>query len=245
MANPSVPKAVFSASPEVPLAGILAFLDLRSVRSFAACGTITSWKALFPHFSSTLQEVLGSCKMRFQASCACPEPRRGWTEHRPRCSFPLCDADTGLWVPSLDEMDALRRDAETTDRGNGHEFECCSSIWGSETIRSRLAECRQGMTAAYVACCLDCGMALKEMARIRGRREYVLLASRARVEPGALGEMRDRMGIGRGVPVPRKHLLLSEVSDSLTRPQHGTPGGRGTSRRTRSAPPSPPEWVER
>ena len=132
-------------------------------------------------------------RLKFQARLACPEPERGWTESQPLCSSPLCNAKTGLWLPSPEEVGY--------DSTRGYtEFSCGTSHWGSKTIRSMIA--RHG---PFVACCRDCGMLLKQMIRIRETRESVLLASRRRVAPDMAGRV--------GLP-PSEYRLLSEMSAS-------------------------------
>ena len=62
--------------------------------------------------------------------------------------------------------------------GNFKEFPSCSSVWGSSTIRAQLA-----IRESFVACCLDCGRAIRQIIKIRGttHHEGVLVASRHRV----------------------------------------------------------------
>ena len=85
---------------------------------------------------------------------------------------------------------------------DGHvEFSCGTSVYGSVSIRSMVAN----GNGPFVACCRDCGMLLKQMIRIREtKHESVLLASRRRVaahpRAGRLGEP------------PSEYQLLSEMS---------------------------------
>ena len=140
-----------------------------------------------------MERLIEAQRFKLKARVVCPEPEREWTESQPLCSSPFCNAKTGLWLPSNEEV------GEDTD---GHvEFSCGSSIWGSVSIRSRIP--RHG---PFVACCRDCGMLLKQMIRIREtQHESVLLASRRRVAPHMAG----RVG-----PPPSECLLLSEMSAS-------------------------------
>ena len=155
----------------LPPAWMLGYLELRKVRFLLACGRTTAWGSTWiSTLPITMQKLIEAQRLKFQALLACPEPERGWTESQPLCSSPLCNAKTGLWLPSYDEVRS-----DTT----GHaEFSCDSSVvWGSVSIRSMIA--RYG---PFVACCRDCGMLLKQMIRIREtKHEGVLLASRRRV----------------------------------------------------------------
>ena len=177
---------------KLPEAWMLEYLELRTVRSLLACGRTTAWGSTW---SSTLPRIMHRLieaqRFKFQARLACPEPERGWTESQPLCSSPLCNAKTGLWLPSPEEV------GYDSTRGNT-EFSCGTSHWGSKTIRSMIA--RNG---PFVACCRDCGMLLKQMIRIRETRESVPIASRRRVAPDMAGRV--------GLP-PSEYRLLSEMS---------------------------------
>ena len=85
---------------------------------------------------------------------------------------------------------------------DGHvEFSCGTSVYGSVSIRSMVAN----GNGPFVACCRDCGMLLKQMIRIREtKHESVLLASRRRV---AARPMAGRLG-----EPPSENRLLSEMS---------------------------------
>ena len=178
----------------LPPAWMLGYLELRKVRFLLACGRTTAWGSTW---SSTLQRtihrLIEAQRLTFQARLVCPEPERGWTESQPLCSSPLCNAKTGLWLPSKEEVGY-----DT----NGHvEFSCAASIWGSKTIRSMISRHKP-----FVACCRDCGMLLKQMIRIRETKdEGVLLASRRRVVSPIVGRV--------GEP-PSEYRLLSEMSAS-------------------------------
>ena len=116
-----------------------------------------------------MRRLIEALRLKFQARLACPEPKRGWTEGQPLCSSPLCNAKTGLRLPS---------DEEVEDADGNVEFSC-----GMSSIRSTVA--RNG---PFVACCRDCGMLLKQMIRIRETDESVLLASRRCVAPPMAGK---------------------------------------------------------
>ena len=159
-----------------------------------ACGRTTAWGSTWSStLSKTLQRLIEAQRLKLKALLVCPEPKRGWTESQPLCSSPFCNAKTGLWLPSQEEV------GYDTD---GHvEFSCGSSVWGSFSMRSQIA--RHG---PFVACCRDCGMLLKQMIRIcETQHESVLLASRRRVAPHMAG----RVG-----PPPSEYLLLSEMCAS-------------------------------
>ena len=175
----------------LPPAWMLGHLEWRTVRSLLACGRTTAWGSTWiSTLPRTMHKLIG---LKFQARLACPEPERGWTESQPLCSSPLCNAKTGLWLPSREEAGYGTR--------RHPEFSCGESIWGSVTIRSQIA--RHG---PFVACCRDCGMLLKQMIRIREtQHESVLLASRCRVAP--------RMAGRAGLP-PSEYRLLNEMSAS-------------------------------
>ena len=134
----------------LPPAWMLGHLELRKVRSLLACGRTTAWGSTWSStLPRTMHRLIEAQRLKFQARLACPEPERGWTESQPLCSSPLCNAKTGLWLPSKEEV------GYDTD---GHvEFSCGSSRWGSFSMRSQIA--RHG---PFVACCRDCGMLLKQ-----------------------------------------------------------------------------------
>ena len=65
----------------------------------------------------------------------------------------------------------------------------------------------------FVACCPDCGHLLKEIARIRGQHEHVLLASDVRELPH-VRSLEARFGPDWAeYAVPIEHLLLSGMED--------------------------------
>ena len=180
----------------LPPAWMLGHLELRKVRSLLACGRTTAWGSTWSStLPRTLHKLIEAQRLKFQARLACPEPERGWTESQPLCSSPLCNAKTGLWLPSREEVE----DAD------GHvEFSCSTSVYGSVSIRSMVAN----GNGPFVACCRDCGMLLKQMIRIREterQHESVLLASRRRVAPQPASLV--------GLP-PSEFRLLSEMSAS-------------------------------
>ena len=139
----------------LPPAWMLGHLELRKVRSLLACGRTTAWGSTWSStLPRTMHKLIEAQRHNFHARLACPEPERGWTESQPLCSSPFCNAKTGLWLPSQEEV------GYDTD---GHvEFSCDSSVWGSVSIRSQIERC-----GPFVACCRDCGMLLKQMIRIR------------------------------------------------------------------------------
>ena len=171
------------------------WLDWRTVLSLLACGRTTAWGSTWSStLPRTMHRLIEAQRLKFQARLACPEPERGWTESQPLCSSPFCNAKTGLWLPSKEEV------GYDTD---GHvEFSCGSSIWGSVSIRSQIA--RHG---PFVACCRDCGMLLKKIIRIREteKHERVLLASHRRVAPHRRVVL---------LEPPSESRLLSEMSAS-------------------------------
>ena len=84
--------------------------------------------------------------------------------------------------------------------GNLGEFSSVSSVWGSRTVRVELAR-----RESFVACCLDCGRAIKQIIKSRGRHEGVIVASRHRVAA-------QDWCLSLSLP-PVEHLLLSEIHD--------------------------------
>ena len=179
----------------LPPAWMLGYLEWRKVRFLLACGRTTAWGSTWSStLPRTMHKLIEAQRLKFQARLACPEPERGWTESQPLCSSPLCNAKTGLWLPSREEVGYDTR---------GHpEFSCGESIWGSVTIRSQIARGH----GPFVACCRDCGMLLKQMIRIREtQHESVLLATRRRLAP--------HMAVRVGLP-PSQYRLLSEMSAS-------------------------------
>ena len=95
---------------------------------------------------------------------------------------------------------------------------CGSHVWGSRTMRSILEEraweghgARIRGACAFVACCPDCGKLLKEIARIRGQYEHVLLASHVRELPHARCLEAAWGPHWAEYAVPIEHLLLSEM----------------------------------
>ena len=168
------------------------WLDWRTVLSFLACGRTTAWGSIWSStLPITMQRLIAAQRFKLQARLICPELKRGWTESQPLCSAPLCNAKTGLWLPSQEEVGY--------DTDEHVEFSCGGSRWGSFSMRSQIA--RHG---PFVACCRDCGMLLKKIIRIREteKHERVLLASRRRVQ------------YSHGDRAPDEFRLLSEVSAS-------------------------------
>ena len=178
----------------LPPAWMLGHMEVRKVRSLLACGRTTAWGSTWRStLPKTMQSLIEAQRFKLQARLVCPEPKRGWTESQPLCSSPVCNAKTGLWLPSSQE--------EVVNRDGHVEFSCGSSVWGSLSMRSQIAE-----HGPFVACCRDCGMLLKQMIRIREtQHESVLLASRRRVAPHMAGRV--------GLP-PSEYRLLNEMSAS-------------------------------
>ena len=165
-------------------------MDDISQLALLACGRTTAWGSTWSStLPRTMRRLIEAQRLKFQARLACPEPERGWTEGQPLCSSPLCNAKTGLWLPSAEEVE---------DADGNVEFSC-----GVSSIRSTVA--RHG---PFVACCRDCGMLLKQMLRIREterQHESVLLASRRCVAPHMAGRV--------GLP-PSEYRLLSQMRAS-------------------------------
>ena len=173
---------------------MLALLYPVDLRSFFTCSKCTSWQNMHAHLSGAIKQVMSYHRQQHEAAKRCNWPTRMWREDFPICSAPGCNAFTGLWI---------------TDYMGG------SSFWGSLTIRSILYEGaweEHGITGAgvFVACCPDCGHLLKEITRIRGQHEHVLLASHVRELPDARAwaAFRER-------DVPPEHLLLSDAEDDV------------------------------
>ena len=168
-------------------------MDDISQLALLACGRTTAWGSTWSStLPRTMHKLIEAQRLKFQARLACPEPERGWTESQPLCSSPLCNAKTGLWLPSRKEVE---------DADGYLEFSCGTSVSGSVSIRSMVAK----GNGPFVACCRDCGMLLKQMIRIRETHESVLLASRRRVAPQPARLV--------GLP-PSEFRLLSEMSES-------------------------------
>ena len=75
----------------------------------------------FSHLSGDMQQFLTSHREQYKAAARCTPPNREWTEEDPVCSSPFCGSYTGLWLPSIDEVDG---DAETA-----HKYQCGSYMW--------------------------------------------------------------------------------------------------------------------
>ena len=241
--SPSVEETIVWRLPSGDVAwsavagGICLFLHLWELRALSVCGRFTTWEWLVPQCQGIMRAFLRPMLARARASRECPKPVWGWKEENPICASPLCGGYTGLWLPSHDEL----KEATGTDG----EFMCGASIWGSSTIRSEL-EARRWEDARdrrrtvrsepCVACCVECGQFLKEIAQLRGYREMVILASWTRVTPGELQETRDEAGIGRERRIPEAYLLLSELQNPQLR-FHRMSQRQPVPNRTRSASP--------
>ena len=241
--SPSVEETIVGRLPGGDVAwsaaavGICLFLQLRDLRALSVCGRFTTWEWLVPQCQGIMRAFLRSMLARARASRECPKPVWGWKEENPICASPLCGGYTGLWLPSQDEL----KEATGADR----EFMCGSSIWGSSTIRSELEIRRwenartRGRTVRSepcVACSIECGRFLKEIAQIRGYREMVIVASGTRVTPEKLQETRDEAGPRRERRIPEAYLLLSELQNPQLR-FHRMSQRQPVPNRTRSASP--------
>ena len=235
--SPSVEETIVWRLPSGDVAwsaaavGICLFLHLRELRALSVCGRFTTWEWLVPQCQGIMRAFLRSMLARARASRECPKPVWGWKEENPIRASPLCGGYTGLWLPYPDEL----KEAGADD----FEFMCGCSIWGSRTIRSQLEIRRwenartRGRTVRSepcVACSIECGRFLKEIAQLRGYREMVIVASGTRVTPEELQETRMRRHI------PEEYLLLSELQDPQLR-FHRMSQGQPVPNRTRSVSP--------
>ena len=191
---------------------LLALLYPADLRSFFTCSKSTSWRYMRPFLSRVVKRIMTVHYEQLRSAMRCARPRGNWTEDSPICSSPLCSAFTGLWLPSIDELNRI------FGRGNTGQYMCGSHVWGSRTMRSILEEraweghgARIRGACAFVACCPDCGKLLKEIARIRGQHEHVLLASHVRELPH-VPSLEARFGPDWADFGPdSEHLLLSEM----------------------------------
>ena len=115
-------------------ADLLALLCLADLRSFFTCSKSTSWRYMRPFLSRVVKRIMTVHYEQQRSAMRCAQPRSNWTEDFPICSSPLCSAFTGLWLPSIDELDRI------FGRGNMTEYMCGSYAWGSMTMRSILEE---------------------------------------------------------------------------------------------------------
>ena len=190
-------------------ANMLALLYPVDLRSFFTCSKCTSWQNMHAHLSGAIKQIMSYHRQQHEAAKRCNWPTRMWREDFPICSAPGCNAFTGLWIASVDELNRSFGENDT-------DYMCGSSFWGSLTIRSVLYEGaweEHGITGAgvFVACCPDCGHLLKEIARIRGQHEHVLLASHVRELPNARSLEVSWGPHWAEYAVPIEHLLLSEM----------------------------------
>ena len=106
---------------------------------------------------------------------------------------------------------------------------CAEDEWGSLALRSVIKDMEDGVRAAWdnhgkvrtegralVACSLDCGKDLREIARIQKMGDYVLLASHHRREPEDADHARK---LKLGFTGDRRYLLESEMAERDTRPE--------------------------
>ena len=190
-------------------ADLLALLYPADLRSFFTCSKSTSWRNMHPYLSGVLKQIMSSHHEQYGSAMRCTHPRSNWSEEFPICSALLCRSFTGLWLPSIDELQRMFG-------ANRTGYMCGSFSWGSVTIRSILEErawegpgARSTGARAFVACCPDCGKLLKEIARIQGRHDHVLLASHDRAPPNAR-MLEESFGPHWAELVPQKHLLRDE-----------------------------------
>ena len=191
---------------------LLALLYPADLRSFFTCSKSTSWRYMRPHLSRVVKRIMTVHYEQQRSAMRCAQPRSNWTEDFPICSSPLCSAFTGLWLPSMKELNRI------FGRGNTGQYMCGSYQWGSMTMRFVLEErawerhgARITGACAFVACCPDCGKLLKEIARIRGQHEHVLLASHVRELPHARSLELSFGPDWAEYALPIEHLLLSEM----------------------------------
>ena len=122
-----------------------------------------------------------------------------------------------MWLPCKKEITRITKRRRTYP----FEYMCADDKWGSLTLQSVIQDMKDGVRAAWdhrgkvrtegralVACSLDCGKALREIATIQEKHDYVLLASHDRLLPDA-DRSRD---FTRGCEMPERYLLLSEIA---------------------------------
>ena len=224
----SQPRTTSGGAPAVvdmmlPRAAFLVFVsnieDLLQpchLRSVLTCSRDTSWRKMQGCITNLVKSFMDSQKLSKLAAKQCPSPS-SWTEDVPICSSPFCEARTGLWLPSREEITRI------TQRPQGYPFEymCADHKWGSLTLESVIDDHEDGLTAAWdhrgrvrserrglVACSLGCGKDLREIARIQKMGDYVLLASHHRVLPDA-DHAKD---FDHGFTGDERYLLQSEIA---------------------------------
>ena len=173
------------------LGRICDFLDVMAVRAVLTCATVTCFSALQAGLPACLRAFMLAQRHAFEAVRMCPSPIEGWMEFRPRCSSPFCCHDTGLWVPTREEVGG------SADTGVLGEFDNCDSSWGSKSMRAHVRD--KGID--FVGCSVDCGRAIRQLLKIRGdRRARVAVASRCRVAASD------------GSRIPNSYRLLGEIT---------------------------------
>ena len=224
----SQPRTTSGGAPAVvdmmlPRAAFLVFVsnieDLLQpchLRSVLTCSRATSWRKMQGCITNLVKSFMDSQKLSRLAAKQCPSPSP-WTEDVPICSSPFCEARTGVWLPSREEITRI------TQRPQGYPFEymCADHKWGSLTLESVIDDHEDGLTAAWdhrgrvrserrglVACSLGCGKDLREIARIQKMGDYVLLASHHRVLPDA-DHAKD---FDHGFTGDERYLLQSEIA---------------------------------
>ena len=136
----SQPRTTSGGAPAVvdmmlPRAAFLVFvsniedlLQPRHLRSVLTCSRATSWRKMQGCITNLVKSFMDSQKLSKLAAKQCPSPS-SWTEDVPICSSPFCEARTGLWLPSREEITRI------TQRPQGYPFEyiCADHNWGSLT----------------------------------------------------------------------------------------------------------------
>ena len=166
------------------------------VRSVMTCSRATSWPMMQRYITNVVKTIMEKHHVQYVAAQESKSPRSSmspratWTEKDPKCSSPLCNNRTGLWLPSREEITTL------TDRPQDHPFDymCANHEWGWLSLRCVIADVEAGLTAAWdnhgrvraggralVVCSVEGGKHVREIARIQRKHDYVLLASHGRV----------------------------------------------------------------
>ena len=152
----SQPRTTSGGAPAVvdmmlPRAAFLVFVsnieDLLQpchLRSVLTCSRDTSWRKMQGCITNLVKRFMDSQKLSRLAAKQCPSPS-SWTEDVPICSSPFCEARTGVWLPSREEITRI------TQRPQGYPFEymCADHKWGSLTLESVIDDHEDGLTAAW------------------------------------------------------------------------------------------------
>ena len=86
---------------------LLALLYPADLRSFFTCSKSTSWRYMRPYLSRVVKRIMTVHYEQQRSAMRCAQPRSNWTEDFPICSSPLCSAFTGLWLPSIHELNRI------------------------------------------------------------------------------------------------------------------------------------------